>query len=307
MSEESGQAIAQQTALTDDEQERWKELADVPPGDLSDKEATAKAKLSLRRRYGDGAWTLVFEFTGPNGRRADAFAVSRTKSNNFQIVAFEIKASRSDWLSEKKDPKKQEHFVGIADEFYVVAARKGIVNDSELPEGWGLLELKPNSERLYKEVESDLTENQAGTPSRRFWAKLIQKIDDGSRDGYTDADLAEARSRGYDEAKNDEYLADRSDRELERLQEKADAFDDIRKSDIPISSYRASDDQLQKLEVAHKIVSEFEDDGYGSMAKTLERMQDTVKRRATDALETLEELREEVDALQDKEVSTNAD
>lgn len=291
--------------MTDDEQERWKELADVPPGDLSDKEATAKAKLSLRRRYGGGAWTLVFEFTGPNGRRADAFAVSRTKSNNFQIVAFEIKASRSDWLSEKKDPKKQEHFVGVADEFYVVAARKGIVNDSELPDGWGLLELKPNSERLYKEVESDLTENQAGDPGRRFWAKLIQKIDDGTRDGYTEADLAEARSRGFDEAKNDEYLADRSEREVERLQEKANAFDEIRDSDVPISSYRSSEDQIQKLEVAHNIVTQFEDDGYGSLKQTLERMQETVERRATDALETLEELQEEVDALQDEGVRSD--
>lgn len=294
----------QQAALTDDEQERWKKLADIPSGDLSDEEATAKAKLSLRRRYGGSAWTLVFEFTGPNGRRADAFAVSRTKSNNFQIVAFEIKASRSDWLSEKKDPKKQEHFVGIADEFYVVAARKGIVNESEVPDGWGLLELKPNSERLYKEVESDLTDNQAGDPGRRFWAKLIQKVDDGARDGYTEADLAEARSRGYDEAQNEE-LASRSERELERLQEKAEAFDDIRESDIPISSYRSSDDQIQKLEVAHNIVTKFEDDGYGSMEKTLEQMRDAVERRATDALETLDELQEEVDALQDEEVPTD--
>lgn len=292
----------EQTALTESEQERWKELAELPPGDLSDKEATAKAKLSLRRRYGGSAWTLVFEFSGPNGRRADAFAVSRTKSNNFQIVAFEIKASRSDWLSEKKDPKKQEHFVGIADEFYVVAARKGIVSESEVPEGWGLLELKPNSERLYKEVESDLTENQAGDPGRRFWAKLIQKIDNGERGGYTEADLAEARSRGYDEAKNDEYLADRSDRELERLQQKADTFDDLRDSDIPISSYRSSDEQIRKLEVAHNIVTEFENDGYRSMQKTLERMRDAVENRATDALETLDELQEEVDALQDEEV-----
>jgi len=299
---EEESAATQQVALTEDQQERWKALADVPPGDLSDKEATAKAKLSLRRRYGGSAWTLVFEFSGPNGRRADAFAVSRTKSNNFQIIAFEIKASRSDWLSEKKDPKKQEHFVGLADEFYVVAARKGIVNETELPDGWGFLELKPNSERLYKEVESDLTENQAGTPSRRFWAKFIQKVDDGTRDGYTEADLSEARSRGYDEAKNDEYLADRSDRELERLQEKADAFDEIRESDVPISSYRSSEDQIRKLEVAHNIVTQFEDDGYGSLQQTLDRMRESVERRANDALETIDELQEAVESLRDKEV-----
>lgn len=286
--------------LTEDQEERWKNLADIPADELTDKEAAAKAKLSLRRRYSGGAWTLVFEFQGPNGRRADAFAVSRTKSNNYQIVAFEIKASRSDWLSEKKDPKKQEHFVGLADEFYVVAGRKGIVNQDELPKGWGLLELKPNSERLYKEVESNLTENQSGEPSRRFWAKLLAKVDQGDRDGYTEADLAEARSRGYDEAKSDKLLKSKSEREIERLKKKAEAFDQIEESNVPVSSYLNVDDRLEKLELAHDIVLEIERDGYGSLVHSLERMSESIERNAKDALGTVETLQERIDEVREE-------
>jgi hypothetical protein len=50
----------------------------------------------------------------------------------------EVKVSRSDWLTELKDPGKAEAFRPHVHYWWLVAADKAIVRD-DLPEGWGLL------------------------------------------------------------------------------------------------------------------------------------------------------------------------
>ena len=276
-----------QQTLAEEDEERWKRLNEMPYSELSDSEATAKAKLALKRRFDESAWTLVFEFTGPDRRRADAIAVSKTRSNGFKIIVLEIKASRSDWKSEKKDPRKQEHFIGLADEFYVVAARKGIVREKELPKGWGLLELKPNSERLYKEVESDLSEEQAGSPSRRFWAKLLGKLEDGA-DGFSEDDLIEARSKGYDEGLEEgRRRASFSDDEAER---KARKWEDL--TDYVRISYLDNEEKLRALGAAYEIVERFDENADHGLIRRLDRLEERVQDRADEAVEKLEALRE---------------
>lgn len=50
----------------------------------------------------------------------------------------EVKVSRSDWLTELRDPDKAEAFARYCDFWWLVVADKSIVRD-DLPEGWGLL------------------------------------------------------------------------------------------------------------------------------------------------------------------------
>jgi len=273
------------------DKDRWKQLNDIEPSELSDAEATAKAKLALKRRFDDSAWTLAFEFSGPDNRRADGIAVSRTRANNYKIVGLEIKASRSDWLSEKKDPTKQEHFIGIVDEFYVVAARKGIVNENEIPRGWGLLELKPNSERLYKEVESDLTEDQQGTPSRRFWGKLLGKVD-GETDGYTEAALQEARSKGYEEGieRGKERAAFSGD-EAER---KARKWDELTQH---INIYTLDDEKIRAIGAAHDVIKSYDRGQDAFRLEEIERLEEHIEERSNRAIEKIKEMRESIEKV----------
>lgn len=51
----------------------------------------------------------------------------------------EVKVSRSDWLSELKDPEKAESFARYCDFWWLVVADKAMVKPGELPDGWGLL------------------------------------------------------------------------------------------------------------------------------------------------------------------------
>jgi hypothetical protein len=51
----------------------------------------------------------------------------------------EVKVSRSDWLTELKDPEKAESFARYCDFWWLVIADKAMVKPGELPDGWGLM------------------------------------------------------------------------------------------------------------------------------------------------------------------------
>lgn len=251
----------QQDTLTEADKEVWRELMEKPTENLTDAEKTSKIKLSLKRRYDPPEWSMAFELASPEGRRADAVAVNTFPSRNFKVVGFEIKASRSDWLSEKNEGAKADYFVTACDEWYVVAWA-GVVKESELPDGWGLLELKPNSEQLWKQVESELTEHQQGDPDRAFWGRFIQKTV-GDEANYTQQDLKEARKRGYEEGREDgeEHAKSIGNRRLKRKAEKWDELQDAGLDWL----HRMDEETIRELTDARELLKRMEHEGYKTL------------------------------------------
>lgn len=94
--------------------------------------------LIARKHNGDG-WCLMFELANTlymTKSRADALAVDLYKN---KIHGYEIKASRGDWLNELKHPEKSAHIAQYCD-YWWIAAPKGMIDPSELPSHWGLIE-----------------------------------------------------------------------------------------------------------------------------------------------------------------------
>lgn len=89
---------------------------------------------------GAGAVYLT-EVTVPGGnRRADAVHVGLWNSRGAgTIEVCELKTSRADWLRELKSPGKAEAWWPYCDRFWLVVPHAGIVQDGELPKGWGLM------------------------------------------------------------------------------------------------------------------------------------------------------------------------
>lgn len=58
--------------------------------------------------------------------------------NRHPILGFEVKVSRSDYLTEIKNLGKSEPFRKVCSEWYIVVSDKTIVRD-DLPDGWGLM------------------------------------------------------------------------------------------------------------------------------------------------------------------------
>jgi len=100
---------------------------------------TAAIARYLRERYYLPKYALFFEVPDKIGndstRRADAIAV-QLDSPTHDIIGFEIKASRSDWLRELKQPEKSALFAKQCNEFYIVAPHEVVYVD-EIPQGYG--------------------------------------------------------------------------------------------------------------------------------------------------------------------------
>lgn len=290
--------MSEQEPLTEREQERWEELAKTPHEDLSDSEVTGKIKLSMKRKYSAPEWALAFELASPDRRRADAIAVNTFPSRNFKVLGFEFKASRSDWRSEKREGAKADYFVKCVDEWYVVAGRRGIVKEKELPEGWGLLELKDNrDDQLWNLVESNLTEHQQGDPDRAFWGRFLQKTV-GETSNFTTEDLEEARSRGYEDGK-EEGADILTDRKQERMKKKAESYDQLheRFDFIPITG--TSDERLEQIDQAWHVVRQLDPDSFRNVLAQIDSLRDFIDRRTDDIDEQLAEFQDDFEDLGD--------
>ncbi|WP_461169293.1 hypothetical protein [Arthrobacter sp. Z1-15] len=69
---------------------------------------------------------------------ADFIAIDKYQSQQ-AMHGHEVKVSRSDWLTELRDPTKSERIKRFCDYWWLVVPNADIVKPGELPEGWGLM------------------------------------------------------------------------------------------------------------------------------------------------------------------------
>lgn len=77
--------------------------------------------------------------SGKKARYADMLAMSLYPSAGLEMIGFEIKVSRADWINELKDLSKSDAVSKYCDRWYLVVGDISIIKDGELPENWGLL------------------------------------------------------------------------------------------------------------------------------------------------------------------------
>jgi hypothetical protein len=108
-------------------------------------EVTARDLLDrLAVRYAAPAYFYLEEVRNGTGfavrpRTADAIALGLWPSRGMMLEGFEVKASRSDWLIELRNPAKaEEGLYPYCDRWWLVAEEK-VLQSGELPPTWGLL------------------------------------------------------------------------------------------------------------------------------------------------------------------------
>ena len=100
---------------------------------------------ALRNKYSPETGEYAFleqvgkDVSATYNRWADAIAVGLWKSRGHQIIGFEIKRNRSDWLKEKRDPHKAHGVGKYCHKWYLVVGDETIVKSEELPMNWGLM------------------------------------------------------------------------------------------------------------------------------------------------------------------------
>jgi hypothetical protein len=98
----------------------------------------------------------------------------------YPIHGHEVKISRSDWLTELRDPDKAEAFRPYCDYWWLVVPDAAIVRAGELPDGWGLM---VGVTRLRATASARKAERQA--MPRPMTVSLMRAIGKTSRRGST--------------------------------------------------------------------------------------------------------------------------
>lgn len=145
---------------------------------------TLHLRQALRKRYALPEWVLMEEVRDAAGfqgqRAADGIAMSMWPSRGLEIHGFELKASRSDWLRELKNPAKAEAIASYCDRWFIVAT-PGIVKPDEMPRTWGLYEVDGGGR--FKTIK-DAPRNENVQPlTRTFVAAMMRRC--GEHDQLT--------------------------------------------------------------------------------------------------------------------------
>ena len=142
---------------------------------------TADLKAALLKAYALPEYATFLEVGDGTGhlqsRWADAIAMACWPSRGLAITGFEIKASRSDWLREKKDPKKSAAVQKYCDHWILFTA-PDVVKPGELPATWGHTELR--GRRLRHLVKPPKLSPEP--LSRTFVAALLRRAGEQSKD-----------------------------------------------------------------------------------------------------------------------------
>jgi hypothetical protein len=132
---------------------------------------------ALRRIYEPAEWSLLEQVRSSTAttetlRTADAIAV-RLWGGEWNVHGFEAKASRSDWLSERRRPEKSGPLKLFCSAWFLVVAAPWtniLLALTELPDGWGLIETGTGGASLIAKAN----ERRAEEPSPGFMRALLR-------------------------------------------------------------------------------------------------------------------------------------
>jgi hypothetical protein len=155
-------------------------------------------------------------------RTIDGLAMGLWPSRGLELIGFELKSSRSDWLREKKDPKKAHDIAKYCDRWYLVIGEVEIVQAGELPPNWGLV--IPHQKGL--KILTEAPKLTAQDWNRGFLASLIRCV---SENYIHRSEIQEAIKKAADDEKG------RRRYELDSLKKKVEEFE--KASGVSITSW----------------------------------------------------------------------
>ncbi len=133
----------------------------------------------LRAKYSAPAYAFLTNVANGTGMNqagfCDAVAMGLYPSSGLDLIGFELKISRSDWLRELKKPQKSRRFIHNFDQWYLVVSDPEIVKKGELPDSWGLLVPDKWSALRIRHRAAQLNPKPT---SREFLAALLRRVNE---------------------------------------------------------------------------------------------------------------------------------
>lgn len=176
----------------------------------------------LRAKYCAPSWAFFDEVKSEVGfgrQRIDGLAVAMWQSLGLQIIGFEVKVDRGDWLRELKNGGKSDGIYKYCDNWFLVVSDEAIVKDGELPPTWGMMVLKGNG-FTYKVKATKL---EPIPLNRAFVAEILRH---SVNMPASDKERAEYQ-RGFLDGKNSVRPDDVKLNEYEMLKKRLETFEAV--------------------------------------------------------------------------------
>lgn len=211
-------------------------------------EKTEQVINALRNRYDDNGWSYAFleqvsDGTGKDCNRwADALAVQLWTSRGLEIIGFEIKVSRQDWIKELKQPQKADAIAKYCHRWYLVVGDTNIVQFGELPMNWGLM--APYTKKSLKIVKPAVINKNPKPVDMSFLCAILRR----TTQQLTDRAVKNVEyQRGYDEGfkhgkEELDYLRESKNEQLDTLQNKIKDFQE--RSGVNINDWHHTPSQI---------------------------------------------------------------
>jgi len=158
-------------------------------------------------------------------RTADGVAMSLWPSRGLELLGFEIKVSRGDWLQELKNPEKADAIFGFCHRWYIVAGDDTIMDKAELPSTWGLMVKKGRGLRTVTEAPK----LQPKAIDLSLLCAILRRVQETQA---PKAVLKKERAEGYSEGvksgeQSMQYKCDGYLKELKALRGTAETFERV--------------------------------------------------------------------------------
>lgn len=243
---------------------------------------------ALRNKYDDEGFSFAFleqvsDGTGANCNRwADALAIQLWESRGLEILGFEIKVSRQDWIKELKQPKKAEMIAKYCNQWYLVIGDENIIQFGELPTNWGLM--VPHTKKSLKIVKPAIKNINPIPVDMPFLCAILRRATQ-----QLTGKKSKEYTRGYNEAcrqnkKDFEEIKEHRDEQLNILRDKIKKFKESSGVDINDYWYPA-----EKIGEAVKFVLNKK---YISELKQLKRLKQSILEIASNIDNELEKFKD---------------
>jgi len=143
-----------------------------------DASVTISVRDALRAHFKSPEWAVLDEVSNGTGyargnkRFIDVLAMNLWPSRGLEIHGVEIKISRSDWLREKKDPKKADDVAKYCDRWWLCVGGDDIAKEEEVPRGWGFMVVRKDKIAVVRDAPE---QKRKAKLDRLFVAAMLRR------------------------------------------------------------------------------------------------------------------------------------
>lgn len=243
--------------------------------------------IVLRNKFPAEEYVLISEVpdnVSSRNRYLDFMIINLWASRGLAVTGIERKSNRGDWLNEKKNPKKQENHFKYCDYFYLLTDKEGVAKLEEIPETWGWYHINDKGSLVTMKRAPKL---QSEPIPKVLLCGMLRRAQDKEGFIHKDSMKEHIDAEVERQLKSRNITLEQHSKDYQALLKKVEEFEKF----SGISIRYAWGNELEKI---GPIVNIIKSGGAASYIENFERLNEQVKKIATNLEQNIEALKKHV-------------